>query len=292
MSKRALVLALTVVAAASLACSFSFELPSVADGAQRGPLVTEDILVPRPAAQDVALAIHFAAGDLSIHPGAAEALVEGRARYNVDQLRPTVRTEDGRVVLSSGELENFTDLDFDLDLDGVQNEWDLALSQDPMALEIAGGAFAGEFDLSGLALRELRISSGASDMEVIFDEPNPIRMDRLQVSTGASEVLLHGLANAGFRRLELQGGVGDYTLDFTGELRDDAEVRASAAMSSLTLVVPEDLNVRLTVEGALAEIDVPEGFTHEGDQYVQSGSGPRLTIRVEVGAGEVEVRRP
>lgn len=292
MSKSGPILLIILTAGTALACSFTFELPTRTGDVERGALVTEDIRVPRPVTGEVALQINFAAGELDIHPGATGALVEGSAQYDVEQLRPTVNTEDGRVVLSTGELENFTDLDFNLDLGGVENRWELALADDPMDLEVAAGAFTGEFDLTGLALRELEISTGASDLMVFFNEPNPVVMNRLQINTGASQIHLQGLAHAGFRRLEFQGGVGDYTLDFQGQLRGNASVRAGAAMSSLTLVVPEDMNVELAVAGALAEVDTPQGFTQQGDQYVQPGSGPTLSIHVEVGAGEVTVRRP
>lgn len=292
MSKRLPFMALTLLAATALACSFTFELPARTGSAERGALITEDIRIPRPTADDVLLKINFAAGELNLSPGAGEALVQGTAQYDVEQLQPTVQTEDGRVVLSTGEVDNITDFDFNLDLDGVENQWELTLADDPMDLEIAGGAFSGEFDLTGLALRNLELATGASDLEVHFDEPNPVEMNQLRVNTGASQVSLHGLANAGFRRLEFQGGAGDFTLDFQGELRGDASVQAGAAMSSLRLVVPEDMNVELSVEGALAEIDLPQGFVRQGGQYIQSGPGPTLTIRVEIGAGQVTVERP
>ena len=174
----------------------------------------------------------------------------------------------------------------------MENRWDLSLANVPMALEIAGGAYQGRAELGGLSLTDLTISSGASDLEISFSEPNQVDMEELRVSTGASSTRLSGLANARFGRMRFSGGAGDFTLDFTGEMRDAAEVEVDAALSNITLVIPEGLSTRLEVEGAMSNVDAPSSFNRSGSTYVQDGSGPTLTILVELGAGNLEIVQP
>jgi hypothetical protein len=47
----------------------------------------------------------------------------------------------------------------------------------------------------------------------------------------------------------------------------------------------------LTVEGGLSNINVTEGWAKNGNVYTQTGSGPALTILVEIGAGNLTISR-
>ena len=293
-----------VLALASLACSFSIDMPDVTfgdgDRADRN-LITEPIEIPIPEEQPIALQIAFGAGELNIEPGAEGMLVEGTASYDIEQLAPEWAVSGGRVTLASGEIDNLNDFDFNFDFgenpftsgfNDVENRWDLTLASEPMSLEIAGGAYQGRVELGGLALTGLTISSGASDLEVSFSEPNQTEMDLLSVSTGAASTGLYGLANANAERVRFSGGAGEFTLDFSGERVRDMDVSMDSALSSLTLVIPEGTATRLDVDGALANVDAPAGFSRNGDTYTQEGSGPMLTINVELGAGDLQIERP
>lgn len=293
-----------VLALASLACSFSIDMPSVnfggGDNAERN-LITEPIEIPMPDEGPISLQVAFGAGELYIEPGAQGLLVQGSASYDLEQLAPEWDSSEGRVTLASGEIENLNDFDFNFDFsnnpftngfDDVENRWDLTLADEPMSLEIAGGAYQGRVELGGLALTDLAVSSGAADLEVSFTEPNQTQMDLLRVSTGAASTSLIGLANANAERVRFSGGAGDFTLDFSGELSNDMDVSIDAALSSLTLVIPQGVATQLEVEGALANVDVPADFSRSGGAYIQDGSGPTLTIHVELGAGDLQVERP
>ncbi|MFP3852803.1 MAG: toast rack family protein [Anaerolineales bacterium] len=293
-----------VLALASLACSFSIDIPdfdSGSDNGDGGSLMTSEIEIPIPEEEPIQLNIGFGAGELNLQPGAEGALVQGTARYDIEQLAPESKVSGGVVRLTSGDIENFDDFDFNFDFgenpfssvfNNVENQWDLRLADVPMSLQIAGGAYQGRAELGGLSLTDLTISSGASDLEISFSEPNQVDMEALRVSTGAASTRLTGLANARFGRMRFSGGAGDFTLDFTGEMSGAAEVEVGAALSSITLVIPERLSTRLEVEGALANVDTPSGFSRSGGTYIQEGSGPTLTILVELGAGDLQVVRP
>jgi hypothetical protein len=106
----------------------------------------------------------------------------------------------------------------------------------------------------------------------------------MRYETGASQVVLKGLANANFSIFKFTGGAGNYSLDFSGDLRHDASASINTGLGNLTLIIPDDLQVQLTIDGNLANINIGSGWAKQGNTYTQAGSGPMLTIAVDVGA--------
>ena len=145
-------------------------------------------------------------------------------------------------------------------------------------------------ELGGLAIHSLRVTDGAADVRLSFSEPNLVEMENLRYETGASKVELTGLANANFGSMNFRGGAGDYTLDFSGELQQDASVDVDAGVSSMTIIVPEDTNVTLFVAGGLTDVNRSGAWDRQNDEYSLSGSGPSLTINVSMGAGSLNLR--
>jgi len=114
-------------------------------------------------------------------------------------------------------------------------------------------------------------------------------MDELRYETGASSVTLTGLANANFTDLIFKGGAGDYTLDFSGTLQRDASVDVTTGVSSLRIVIPEGMTAKVTVDSAISDVDTEGTWTTSGDTYETSGSGPTLTINVDMGVGSLKL---
>ncbi len=158
-----------------------------------------------------------------------------------------------------------------------------------MDLVIEAGAYNGEYELGGLALKSLTVSDGAADVSLSFSEPNLIEMTELRYSTGASDVRLEGLANANFSTLVFDGGAGNYTLDFSGELQRDATVSIDSGLSDLRIVVPVGVNAIVTIDGGLTDINTSDGWSQSGGVYTQKGEGPTLTIVVNMGAGNITI---
>jgi hypothetical protein len=57
----------------------------------------------------------------------------------------------------------------------------------------------------------------------------------------------------------------------------------------LSLVIPEDLDAVVTVEGAALNVNHSSGWSQNGQEYTQSGSGPMLTIVVKMAAGNLVI---
>lgn len=271
--------AILVLALASLACGFDVDLP---ERVEPGPDVEESITVPVSGSDETRLTISFGAGVLNLSPG-AENLVDGTVVYNVPQLKPEIISDEGRVEIKQGD---FKDL---INFNDIKNIWDLQFGDAPIDLTINAGAYQGDFELGGLSLTSLTVRDGASDVELSFSEPNQSRMSVLRYETGASNVTLNGLANANFSTLIFSGGVGNYALDFSGELTENGTVEISAGAGDVQLIVPKGMNARVTVESALVNVNLSSNWSQSGNDYTQSGEGPKLTIIVKMAAGNLTI---
>jgi phage shock protein PspC (stress-responsive transcriptional regulator) len=100
--------------------------------------------------------------------------------------------------------------------------------------------------------------------------------------------------------------VGDGTVDLTrlpAEGLQDARVNASVGVGGLTLIVPDDLTVRVKAHVAAGEIKLPRGFVDEHGQSDTSnglnvsrdvviGDGPtEVVLDASVGTGQIRVDR-
>ncbi len=284
---RKIVFTLLALTIASMACGFSIDLPKTPTP---GPDITDQITVADPkfalsgtAVPDATrLDISFGAGKLKLSSGAKD-LVNGTATYNVPELKPQIITKDGDIKIEQGDfkLNNFDTLN------SIKNEWDLKLGDTPMDLSIEAGAYDARIDLGGLSLTGLTIKDGAADVKLSFSAPNPTEMSLFRYETGASDVKLEKLANANFGAMSFKSGAGDYTLDFTGELKRSAIVMVNTGLSNMILVIPDGVNAAVTVDSGISNISAGSNWEQVGNVYTQSGSGPKLTITVQISAGNL-----
>ena len=272
-------LAILILALTSLACGFSIDL---SDRTKAGPDIEESISVADPKSDETHLSISFGAGELTLSPG-AENLVDGTAVYNVKDLKPEIKKNGGNIEIEQGDFKSLPPFD------GMKNKWDLELGDAPMELTIQAGAYDANLKLGGLALKNLTVRDGAANVELSFLEPNQTEMSVLRYETGASDVRLTGLGNANFSTLAFSGGAGNYTLDFSGDLQRDGVVTIESGFGNVSLIIPEGVDARVTVESAAVNINHGSGWTQNGQKYVQKGSGSTLTILVKMAAGNLVI---
>lgn len=289
MKRKTIIVLLGLLILASLACNLTVQLPDV-PRIKTGPTIVDEISVTSlETADEVArLQIDFGAGELRINPGAGLQLVNGTASYNVSQLKPVVTQDGNEIQIRQGEFE-FTGIP---DFDGYKNLWELSLGADPITLRVNAGGYKASYEFGDLSLKELHINDGAADVDLSFSKPNRIPMEYFQYQTGASQVSLIGLANTNCADINFRSGAGDYTLDFSGELRQDTRVSIKSGFSNLELVVPADTNARVSFEAAVATVNVDGEWRQSGEDYILQGTGPQLTILIDMGAGNVNLATP
>lgn len=283
---KTLLLIFSALALASLACGITLTMPD--DAIEIGEMRTEDILISAPSGgKSASVTLEFGTGELFLNPGSDDGLIVGTATYNVDGLEPIISAGGGDVSIKQdppefklGGLPNIKE---------VENTWDLYFNDTPMDLEVRAGAFTGTFELGGMAIQELKITSGASKTDLAFSTPNLTSMGQFHFRTGASTANLYSLSNANFSLMKFEGGAGSYTLDFSGTLTRDATVEIDAAVSNVKLIVPEYIPTTLEVEGNLTNVNAHGAWGGTGNSYTLSGEGPTLTFIVKLGAGNLDL---
>lgn len=286
MKQISILMMIVVIALSTLACGITINFPVTR--LRTGPTVTDEIRVPlSPSSEPVDLTLAFGAGELRVEAGAQDALVQGTATYNLPDLKPEVTVNGNQIKIQSGELE----------IGGIpalrgdyKNEWDIKLGEVPMNLTINAGAYKSRIDLGGLSILSLKVADGAADVELEFSTPNPVEMDTLRYETGASSVSLRGLANSNAQTLIFKAGAGDYTLDFSGVLQRDMDVKIDTGMSSMKIIIPKGVSARVLYDGGLSNVDISGDWEKVGNDYYLNGEGPRITINVNLGAGNLELR--
>jgi hypothetical protein len=269
-----------VLAIALMACSFTVNVPSVRTGVTQSFDVSEPALAISTPAK---LSIEMGAGTLKLSGGASN-LVEGTIQYNVEDWKPSVlRSADG-IKFSQKNTSNVGIPD-----GTIVNDWDLKLGTSPIDLNISAGAYDGNLDLSGISITSLTITDGASKAKVFFNSLNPSVMTSLSYKTGASDVELHGLGNANVQEVSFDGGVGAYTLDFSGELKNNISARVSSGMSDLKIIIPSGSRAMITVSGGLSNIDATGTWTISGNSYQCGTNGPTITININMAVGNLQL---
>jgi hypothetical protein len=165
----------------------------------------------------------------------------------------------------------------------------------PLSLKIGLGAGKGKFDFSGLKLKSLKVSAGASSADLQCNEPNSISCDNVTIESGVSKLTANSLANLNFRKLKFSGGVGAYTLDFAGKLQQTAYADVEVGLGSIVVYVPRNTPTKvITDESWFSSVDVDDCLektrkgTYETDGFDRSDC--TLTIKIGSGLGSIKIR--
>lgn len=236
--------------------------------------------------------VDYAAGTLDLRPARRPMLYRMELRYDEGRVRPVTRYDERTRTLRLGT-------------DGREGRHGprrprgregqhatIELSRDvPLELELDFGAGQAEIDLGGLRLQSLELSTGASETELRFDEPNPIRATRVEINAGAAELRVLGLGNVRADRIDFQGGVGSTLLDFSGAWGTSSAASVKMGIGSVVLRLPRRLGVRIDRNSFLTSFEA-EGMTRREGSYFSSNwssARQRLTIQLEAAIGSIEV---
>lgn len=168
----------------------------------------------------------------------------------------------------------------------------------PISFDVELGVGSGDFDMSGLQVKDFTLSTGASDVSLSFDEPNTTSIDNISIESGVSKFEGRNLGNANFKRFKFQGGVGAYTLDFSGKITNEVDVDVEVGLGVLTIIIPSDVGAKLFCEkNWISRLDCDRGLRQvsNGDgEYVTenyNSAAGKMNIRIDSGLGSIKVRR-
>ena len=270
-------------------CGLNIELPFKTEQ-KTGPTVTEQVLVPVPnSPPPLDLNLSFGAGKITLIPNPGEDLISGIASYNVADFKPEITVDENGVSIKQGNLKLNAIPTIN---ETIKNEWNLAIKNHPIELNIKAGGYSGEFEFGGLAIINLHITDGAATVKLKFSTPNTAAMNSLRYETGASNITMEKLANANFQTMIFQSGAGNYNLDFSGLLQRDANIFIETGLSRLVISVPDGVPAEVNFEGPLSKVIISGDWQQSGDEYYLDGQGPRLSFIIETKAGTVTLNNP
>jgi hypothetical protein len=161
----------------------------------------------------------------------------------------------------------------------------------PIDLSLDLGAVEADLDLTGLKLSRLNVESGASDGRLRFDSLNAVPMSTLQVSLGAASFRGERLANANTRDIRVDAGVGNVELDLGGRWTHDVDLRVEVTLGIVTIHVPSDVGVRLSLKKTLASFD-HEGLVERDGAWLSpnwESARHKLRISAETVFGKLKI---
>ena len=166
----------------------------------------------------------------------------------------------------------------------------------PISFDVELGLGKGDLDLTGLKVKDLNLSAGASSVYLKFDSPNKNVIEDMTIESGLSKFHGDRLCNANFNHMKFEGGVGSYILDFGGELKKEVDVDIEVGLGSLTIVIPENIGARIIYEkNWISHIDLDHSIAEqeENNYYTSNYSSAkgRMNMRVEAGFGSVKIKR-
>ncbi len=237
----------------------------------------------------VEVEVRYGAGTFSLRPADRSLLYRMELRYDEEVMDPVSSFERGRLELGvEGRGRTIR-----LGRGSHEGSMKLALGRAvPIDLSLELGAVEADVDLGGLNLRRLDFETGASASRLDVSEPVEGSVSRARIQVGAAEFNARRLGNLRAERLSVSAGVGDVTLDFSGEWARDLDVDVEMGVGSLQLRFPEGIGVRLVKRSFLTSLDADGLVKRSNDTYETPGwsqATRRITIDVEAAFGSIDV---
>lgn len=155
---------------------------------------------------------------------------------------------------------------------------------------------AGEVDMSlgGLPIRRFINKIWAGEVRIDFEKPNPVEMSWLEVNTKIGETTLRRLGNARFRFAEINSGIGELDVDFSGDLLPEAESQIDLDIGETNIYLPETLGLKIYVQKFLflSQIDLPFEFEKVGKYYINEDyetAEKKMDLTIKAGIGELNL---
>ena len=242
------------------------------------------------------------AGELRIRKGAEAHTFLGTLNYTADKfegaINHKIRDESGRLRV---KLDKKGWFDWKGDSKGgLEARVDLEFPEDVL-LDLDVDLKAGEekLHLGGLNLERLSLGLWAGELDLSFEEPREERIDlaasKMYVDVKVGEIRIKQLGNAPFERLVVDGGIGELTADFSGEINQKRWAKLDMDIGEIKVFLPRDVGAKVKVSRSpLSSLSV-SGLHKESKRYYYSDNygetDGEWNIEISMGIGSVEVVR-
>ncbi|MBE9468434.1 MAG: DUF4097 family beta strand repeat protein [Bacteroidetes bacterium] len=233
-------------------------------------LVTDIEVIKLNNAKFVDAEILMGAGKLKISDGATDLLEAGFA-FTYKEFKGNIKyeviDEKGRLkIIQPSSNKNFNIKNHRIK--GYKNIWDLRFNKNvPMNMLIKLGAGDAEININELLIEKLDLKLGAGKADINLNN---------------SKIL---------KRVDVEMGVGDLTLDLTGDWKHNLSAEIDGGIGQLTLILPEKVGVKAKIEKGLTDINVDK-FIKDGKYYYNESFNkdkPYIKIKINTGIGQVNL---
>jgi hypothetical protein len=162
----------------------------------------------------------------------------------------------------------------------------------PLDLELSTGVGESRLNLSGSRLTRLDFQSGVGSTKISSYDASSVACELIQIKNGVGEMNAVGLGNLNFRRLEYEGGVGEANIDFTGEWKQDADIKIQVGVGAVTLKLPRNIGVRVEAPKSFLSGLHLDGFNKVDSLYYSDNYDAakiRISIHIVTGIGECRI---
>ncbi len=240
------------------------------------------------------LRVEVDVGQVRVSRGKSKDNLRVRLVYDREEYQHTLRYNEKRNTLHImldkerwiGQHDNHNAGELDVELPtGGELELDFRLK----AGEI-------EMQLGGLRIRDLSLETVAGEVNLDFDEPNQITMTNLLLNTKIGESNFRRLGNARFRNAGIDGGIGELTIDFSGDMLKEAVAEVDLDIGETTIILPRKSGIRLAVSKFmfLSHFNMPDYLRKEGRYYYSENyddAEQTFQLRISAGVGECRIER-
>ena len=242
------------------------------------------------------LKLDIDAGKVQIEKGDKRDECRVILKYVEDKCKPDVRYNEKR-----------NELIIEVDLDGIhwnseeeKNNIDLQVIVElptQAVINFDGRIKAGEVDISigDLYIENFELGIWAGETHIEFDKPNKMEMKNFEVDAKIGETSLYNLGNANFEEGEINGGIGEMTVDFHGENPEKSMAKIDLDIGETTIIVPDDIGVKLRVSKFLflSDVKYPNWFEKQGNYYYSDNyedEKKSLYLTISQGIGELDIK--
>ena len=142
--------------------------------------------------------------------------------------------------------------------------WKMYLSDTkPYNLELEYGVGSAHVDLSGLAIKKLKINTGSADVNIGYSSlENKVDMDTLSVKVDLGSLHMENLNLSRTRYTSADVGFGNMTLDFSATPLVGSRIEGSVGAGNLTIILPSaQTPILVTINDSwLCSVKVPESL--------------------------------
>lgn len=205
--------------------------------------------------------------------------------------------------ISGGTLNIFNESSdlADVDLSYNKNEWNPSVSyteDDKLGKLIVKASISGDEkrvdddNVCNIKLNKkfeyaLGIVLGAGVANLDFDGYK-IKKALFKLGVGSFDI---NLANTSLPLLKIDAGIGEATVDLTGDYKNDLKAEINAGIGELKIYVPNNIGVQFEVNGFLGDVDA-SGFRKDGKKYTNSEYGESkhtITMRIKGAIGSIKI---